>query len=79
MGLVARAIVAAGGSPVLREDFVTDNGNLILDVHGLTLTDPARMETDLNNIVGTVCNGIFAAQAADRVIVANPAGIQILA
>jgi ribose 5-phosphate isomerase A len=78
-GLVARAIVAAGGSPVLREDFVTDNGNLILDVHGLTLTDPARMETDLNNIVGTVCNGIFAAQAADRVIVANPAGIQILA
>ena len=78
-GLVARAIVAAGGSPVLREDFVTDNGNLILDVYGLTLTDPDRMETDLNNIVGTVCNGIFAAQAADRVIVADPAGIQILA
>jgi ribose 5-phosphate isomerase A len=78
-GLVARAIVAAGGSPVLREGFLTDNGNVILDVHGLTLTDPARMETDLNNIVGTVCNGVFAAQAADRVIVANPAGIQILA
>jgi ribose 5-phosphate isomerase A len=78
-GLVARAIVAAGGSPVLREGFLTDNGNVILDVHGLTLTDPAGMETDLNNIVGTVCNGVFAAQAADRVIVANPAGIQILA
>ena len=78
-GLVARAIVAAGGTPVLREDFVTDNGNLILDVHGLKLTDPARMETDLNNVVGTVCNGIFAAQAADRVIVAGPAGTQILA
>jgi ribose 5-phosphate isomerase A len=78
-GLVARAIVAAGGSPVLREDFVTDNGNLILDVHELTLTDPARMEIDLNNIVGAVCNGIFAAQAADRVIIADPAGIQILA
>ena len=77
-GLVARAIVAAGGTPVLREDFVTDNGNLILDVHGLKLTDPARMEIDLNNVVGTVCNGIFAAQAADRVIVADPGGTQVL-
>lgn len=78
-GLVARAIVAAGGTPVLREDLVTDNGNLILDVHGLKLTDPARMEIDLNNVVGTVCNGIFAAQAADRVIVADPVGTRVLA
>ena len=77
-GLVARAIVAVGGTPVLREDFVTDNGNLILDVHGLKLTDPARMEIDLNNVVGTVCNGIFAAQAADRVIVAHPGGTRLL-
>ena len=77
-GLVARAIVAIGGSPVLREDFVTDNGNLILDVHGLTLTDPARMETELNNVVGTVCNGIFAAQAADRVIIADASGTRLL-
>lgn len=77
-GLVGRAIVAAGGTPVLREDFVTDNGNLILDVYGLKLTDPARMETDLNNVVGTVCNGIFAAQAADRVIVAGPEGTRWL-
>jgi ribose 5-phosphate isomerase A len=75
---VARAIVAVGGAPVLREGFVTDNGNLILDVHGLQLSDPGRMESDLNNIVGTVCNGIFAAQAADRVIVAGPGGARFL-
>ena len=47
-------------------------------MHGLKLTDPARMEIDLNNVVGTVCNGLFAAQAADRVIVADPGGTQVL-
>lgn len=77
-GLAARAIVGMGGSPVLREGFVTDNGNQILDVHGLSLTDPARAESELNNIVGTVCNGIFAAQAPDRVVVAWPDGVRTL-
>ena len=70
-GLVARALVALGGTPVYRERFVTDNGNIILDVHGLDLVDPPAMEQRINNIVGVVCNGIFAAQAADVVIAAG--------
>jgi len=74
-GLVARAIVALGGAPELREGFFTDNGNLILDVHELIITDPAELEKTLNNIVGVVCNGIFAAQAADHVLVASADGV----
>jgi len=68
--------MALGGHPELRHDFITDNGNLILDVHGLKIFDPASMEGTLNNIVGTVCNGIFAAQAADVVFVATDSGIE---
>ena len=75
-GLVARAIVGLGGEPVLREDCVTDNGNLILDVHGLHIDAPLELEQRLNNIVGVVCNGIFAHQSADRVIVAGSQGIR---
>jgi ribose 5-phosphate isomerase A len=78
-GLAARALVGLGGQPVLRRDFVTDNGNIILDVHGLDLTDPATMEHHINDIVGVVCNGIFAAEAADVVIVASAGGIRTLA
>jgi ribose 5-phosphate isomerase A len=78
-GLAARALVGLGGQPVLRRDFVTDNGNIILDVHGLDLTDPATMERRINDIVGVVCNGIFAAEAADVVIVASAGGIRTLA
>ncbi|MCZ6852563.1 MAG: ribose-5-phosphate isomerase RpiA [Gammaproteobacteria bacterium] len=77
-GLAARALVSLGGIPELREGFVTDNGNIILDVHELTISDPAVLETAINNIVGVVCNGIFAAQAADVVLVASPAGVQRL-
>ena len=75
-GLVARALVGLGGTPVYRERFVTDNGNIILDVHGLDLVDPPAMEQRINNIVGVVCNGIFAAQAADVVIVAGAKGVR---
>jgi len=75
-GLVARRLLELGGHPELRHDFITDNGNLILDVHGLKIFDPASMEGTLNNIVGTVCNGIFAAQAADVVFVATDSGIE---
>jgi ribose 5-phosphate isomerase A len=75
-GLAARALVALGGTPVYRERFVTDNGNIILDVHGLDLVDPAAMEQRINNIVGVVCNGIFAAQAADVVISAGAKGVR---
>lgn len=77
-GLVARAIVDQGGRPELREGFVTDNGNIILDVHGLEIDDPPAFERALNNIVGTVCNGIFAAQAADLVLVAGAEGTRRL-
>ena len=77
-GLVARALVALGGTPVYREHFVTDNGNIILDVHGLDLVDPPKMEQRINNIVGVVCNGIFAAQAADVLIAAGPKGVRTL-
>lgn len=75
-GLVARALVSLGGSPEWRQGYTTDNGNIILDVHGLSITDPAVLEATINNIVGVVTNGIFAAQAADRVLVATPEGIR---
>ena len=73
-GLVARALVDLGGAPELRTDFVTDNGNLILDVHELSIDDPADMEARINNMVGVVCCGVFAAQAASSVIVAYSDG-----
>jgi ribose 5-phosphate isomerase A len=75
-GLVARAMVQLGGSPELREGFTTDNGNLILDVHGLSITDPADLEARINNLAGVVTNGIFAAQAANLVLVATPNGVE---
>lgn len=75
-GLVARALVGLGGSPEWRQGFTTDNGNIILDVHELTITDPLELEVRINNIVGVVTNGIFAAQAADVVLVAGPGGVR---
>ena len=75
-GLVARAMVSLGGSPELREGFTTDNGNLILDVYELRITDPAALEAEINNLAGVVTNGIFAAQAADLVLVATPNGVE---
>jgi ribose 5-phosphate isomerase A len=75
-GLVARAMVRLGGSPELREGFTTDNGNLILDVHELAITDPAGLEAEINNLAGVVTNGIFAAQAASLVLVATANGVE---
>ncbi len=72
---VGRALVELGGRPVYREGFTTDNGNLILDVHGLTITDPRKLESDINNIVGVVTNGLFAARGADLLLVATPGGV----
>jgi len=77
-GLVGRALRKLGGYPELREGFITDNGNLILDVHELSIEEPWSLETHINNIVGTVCNGIFAAQAADVVFVAGAEGVRQL-
>ena len=66
---VARRIAALGGQPVWRDGVVTDNGNWILDVHNLSILDPVRLEQELNQIVGVVTCGLFAARAADVVIV----------
>ncbi|MBC7991378.1 MAG: ribose-5-phosphate isomerase RpiA [Luteimonas sp.] len=68
--LVARRIVkATGGQPVWREGVVTDNGNWVLDVHGLAIVDPVGLESELNQIPGVVCVGLFARRSADVVIV----------
>lgn len=72
---VARQIVKLGGQPVLRDNFTTDNGNIILDVHNLRIVDPGELEEKLNNITGTVCNGLFARRPADVLLVANDAGV----
>ncbi|WP_341503028.1 ribose-5-phosphate isomerase RpiA [Gallaecimonas sp. GXIMD4217] len=75
---VARELVKLGGDPVWREGVVTDNGNLILDVHNLAITDPVALETRINAIVGVVTNGLFAARGADTVLVGSPEGVQTL-
>lgn len=66
---VAREIVKRGGQPVWRDGMTTDNGNWILDVHNLRITDPVALEADLNQITGVVCVGLFAKRRADVVIV----------
>jgi ribose 5-phosphate isomerase A len=66
---VARQLVGLGGRPVYREGVVTDNGNHILDVHGLRIVDPVGLETAINQIVGVVCVGLFARRCADVVLI----------
>jgi ribose 5-phosphate isomerase A len=73
---VARAVVALGGTPVLRKGFVTDNGNHILDVSGLSITDPVALESALNQIVGTVTNGLFARRGADVLLLGTLNGVE---
>ncbi len=75
---VARELLKRGGQPVLREDFVTDNGNLILDVHHLEILDPVALERDLNQIVGVVTNGLFAARPADLLLLGGEAGVRVV-
>jgi|SRR5690554_4190486 len=74
--LVARKLVGLGGQPEWRTDFVTDNGNWILDVHNMDLVDPVKMEQTINNLAGVVTCGIFAMRPADLVLVATNAGIK---
>jgi ribose 5-phosphate isomerase A len=74
--LVARQMVALGGRPVWREGFTTDNGNCILDVHDLDLTDPVNMEQTINNLAGVVTCGLFALRPADLVLCATQNGIR---
>ncbi|MCB1956929.1 MAG: ribose-5-phosphate isomerase RpiA [Rhodocyclaceae bacterium] len=73
---VTRALTALGGTPRLREGFVTDNGNLILDVHGLSISDPMGLESEIDHIAGVVCNGLFARRGADVLLLAAAEGVQ---
>ena len=75
---VARQLVALGGQPELRADFVTDNGNVILDVHNLDLVDPVGMERRINNLAGVVTCGLFALRPADVVLMATESGIEVI-
>ncbi len=75
---VARELVKLGGDPVYREGVVTDNGNVILDVHGLSITDPVALETAINQIVGVVTNGLFAQRPADVLLLGTAEGIRTL-
>ncbi|CAH1213539.1 ribose-5-phosphate isomerase A [Candidatus Nitrotoga sp. BS] len=74
---VARQMVLLGGQPKLREGFVTDNGNCILDVSGLKILNPVELEVTLNNIVGVVSNGLFARRGADVLLLGTASGVQI--
>ena len=75
---VARKLVALGGSPEWREGVITDNGNVILDVHNFAIMNPVEMAKELNNVAGVVTNGIFALNAAHTVIVGTPEGAKVI-
>ena len=75
---VARQLVRARGQPILRKGFVTDNGNAILDVHNLSITNPLDMESRLNQIPGVVTVGLFAQRPADVILMAENAGVKRL-
>jgi ribose 5-phosphate isomerase A len=75
---VAREIVKLGGQPRLREGFTTDNGNLILDVHNLSILDPVELETRLDHIAGVVTNGLFARRPADVLILGGAGGVRVM-
>lgn len=72
---VARELVKLGGDPVYREGFVTDNGNIILDVHNLQIAQPVKLEQEINNIVGVVTVGLFAHRGADVVLMGTEGGV----
>jgi ribose 5-phosphate isomerase A len=75
---VAREIIKLGGFPIYRENFISDNGNVILDTQGWDLTDPIRLERLLNNIPGIVCNGLFAQRPANKALIATHKGMQVI-
>ena len=74
--LVARKLEAMGGQPKLREGFTTDNGNIILDIHALQITNPLEMEKEINDIAGVVTTGIFAINAADILLLGTQKGVK---
>lgn len=76
---VARHMVKLGGQPKLREGFATDNGNIILDVWGLSILDPVELETAVNNVTGVVTNGLFARRGADVLLLGTKTGVRTIA
>ena len=75
---VGRELLKRGGQPVLRENFITDNGNLILDVYNLLILEPTRLEAELNNIAGIVAVGLFALRPADVLLLGTPDGVRTM-
>ena len=75
---VGRELVRLGGNPALRQGFSTDNGNLILDVHGLSIADPVDLEARINQIVGVVTNGLFARRGADVLLLGTVGGVRTM-
>jgi ribose 5-phosphate isomerase A len=75
---VGRQIVKLGGDPVYREGCITDNGNVILDVHHMSIMDARALETELNQITGVVTNGLFAKRPADILLLATKDGVKTL-
>lgn len=75
---VARQLAVLGGQPKLREGFITDNGNVILDVHGLNIMNPVELESTLDHIAGVVTNGLFARRAADVLLLGTADGVKTM-
>ena len=75
---VARELVKLGGDPVYRQGVITDNGNVILDVHNLNILDPIKLENDINAIVGVVTNGLFANRGANTLIIGSENGAKVI-
>ena len=75
---VGRELVKLGGQPELRQGYTTDNGNLILDVYGLSILKPLELEAELNNITGVVTNGLFAQRGADVLLLGTAAGVRTI-
>jgi ribose 5-phosphate isomerase A len=75
---VARELVRLGGQPELRQNFTTDNGNIILDVHGLTILNPVELEAKIDAITGVVTNGLFARRGADVLMLGTESGVRTI-
>ncbi len=75
---VSRQLVVAGGTPEYRHGFVTDNGNDIVDVSGLRITEPVKLESEINQLAGVVTNGLFAARGADILLIGNDSGVKVI-
>lgn len=75
---VGRELLKRGGQPVLRENFITDNGNLILDVYNLQILEPTRLEAEFNSIAGIVTVGLFALRPADVLLLGTPDGVRVI-